>query len=180
MTNLISTNGYKLLIVGVPGEAKRISIERGVLRHILDYEDAAGDPQIIVLGPEGHSFVGTIKNTSPLVWDFDPEKYVHKVTVDGNGRYFVNYIKDDTVWCFNNTEDSFLSLLEANGWVKDNPFGEKPDEEDFITVDSDTSDHELMLYQDQYIMYNEALKQWQEAEARRWKQLVIVEVKEQK
>lgn len=114
MTNLISTNGYKLLIVGVPGEASDIEIvQHGpmLLDHLAYYTIERGFSSYIELELEDYSLVGTIKNTSPLVWDFDPEKYV-----EWEFDTCLDYREKDKTgsYVFTDSHLSFLSLLEAN------------------------------------------------------------------
>lgn len=179
MTNLISTNGYKLLIVGVPGESFDFDLNVPYGKSLIYHTETKGlgdevwhHRHFIEIPVEPGTglpvrIVGTIKNTPPLVWDFDLEKYVGCINREEVGRitYFPKYLNYMAINSFFDTAgESFLSLLEANGWVKDNPFGEKRPYVPLHGVGSGPTGLDISY----------TLKRWQEAEARRWKQLVVI------
>jgi len=124
--------------------------------------------------------IGTITNGEKPVFDFTPEPYVENVHPGTKWEAYFNYDIDNPNkslknalspprW-FETAQDSFLSLLEANGLPYRNAHGKEPELGHYMVwgrknTEEDASDHTRFV---------EDKKQWQAAEEKTWKKLVIL------
>lgn len=115
--------------------------------------------------------VGTITNSSPLVWSFDPELYVER---SESGEHYKGYNPDgvNNKWCYT-PQKSFLSLLSREGHYSENPMGEKPNIEERRYAMSEGTDGKEYAN----LTFNHDLKRWQESQSRVFEQIVLIEVK---
>lgn len=151
----IQTNGITILLVEVPEDAREFKIENGLLLFKADFI-----PFGIVILPQGqYQILGKSTELSE-----EQMKGICWQVSFGNYTGYKNYnqakcsdFRDIVESSFSTVQESYLSLLEANGIVDRNMI-DKPNEADIL------EEHEDWIYS--RAKYKSLLEQWQESQSK--------------